>query len=281
MTAPSDNEHPLYEKPKGQERLQIAAAQAGAKRSRRPPEDQPKLTLLLVAINVVIFAAMMISSEIEREFFVHGALYSPLVVHEGQVYRLFTAMFLHGGLAHVLFNMYALFIVGNTVEPVFGRLRFLLIYFLGGLTGSVLSLALGNAMSPSVGASGAVFAIFAAEAVHLYQHRGIYADVRGRLRHMLFLIGMNLIIGFFPGTRIDNWGHIGGVIGGFLLAWRIAPRLSRPTIPPRSLTEVARSDSNPLRLHLPELVIYVFVLVGLVVVAINMLPAYMLDFVSQ
>ncbi len=275
MSAPSDNDHPLYEKPKGQERLQISASRPGKKRFRRPPEDQPKLTLVLVAINALIFAAMMLSVEIEREFMLHGALFPPLVVYQGQVYRLFTAMFLHGGLAHVLFNMYALYIVGSTVEPIFGRLRFSLIYFLGGLAGSALSLALGDPLSPSVGASGAVFAIFAAEAAHLYQHRGVYANVKGRLRHMLFLIGMNLVIGFFPGSRIDNWGHIGGVIGGFLLAWRIAPRLSRPAIPPRSMREFARSDTNPVRTRLPELVIYVFVLIGLIVVAINALPAQM------
>ena len=275
MSAPSDKEHPLYENPKGQERVQISAARAGTKRFRRPPEDQPRLTLVLVAINVLIFAVMLVSAEIERELMLHGSLFPPLVVYRGQVYRLFTAMFLHGGLAHVLFNMYALYIVGSTVEPIFGRLRFALIYFLGGLTGSVLSLALGAPLTPSVGASGAVFAIFAAEAAHLYQHRGVYANVKGRLRHMLFLIGMNLVIGFLPGSRIDNWGHIGGVIGGFLLAWRIAPRLGRPTFPPRSMREYARSDTNPTRLHLPELVIYVFVLIGVIVVAVNALPAQM------
>ena len=279
MSTPSDNEHPLYEKPKGPAHPPGAAEQTGRKRLRRPPEDRPLLTLILIAVNALIFAAMMISPEVNSALFVQGSLFPPLVVLEGQVYRLFTAMFLHGSLAHVLFNMYALYIIGSTVEPIFGRLRFLLIYLLGGLTGSVASLALGNALSPSVGASGAVFAIFAAEAVHLYQHRGIYPNVRSRLRHMLFLIGMNLVIGFFPGSRIDNWGHIGGLIGGFTLAWRIAPRLSRPSMPPRSMREFARSDSNPLRLHLPELVIYVFVLIGVVLVVFNALPAQMPNFV--
>ena len=145
----------------------------------------------------------------------------------------------------------------------------------------MLSLGLGDFLTPSVGASGAVFAIFAAEAVHLYQHRGVYANVQGRLRHMLFLIGMNLLIGFFPGTRIDNWGHIGGVIGGLLLAWRIAPRLSPPSSVPTSLRDFARTDRNPLRLRLPELVLYIFVLVGLVVLVINLLSANALNIVAQ
>lgn len=279
MSAPPSDDHPLYQQPKSQEQARISAARSGGGRARRPPEDRPKLTLILVAINAAIFAAMLASPAVQRELYVHGSLFAPLVISEGQVYRLFTAMFLHGSLAHVFFNMYALIIIGSSVEPLFGGLRFLLIYFLGGLTGSVASLALGDVMTPSVGASGAVFAIFAAEAVHLYQHRGIYANVRGRLRHMAFLIGMNLVIGFFPGSRIDNWGHIGGLLGGCLLAWRIAPRLSRPAMPPRSMREFARADSNPLRLHLPELLLYVFALIGIVALAINLLPAQIADLV--
>ena len=285
MSAPHDQEHPLqehplYEKSKLHAHPRIVAGRtARGKRPSRPPEDLPKLALALVALNALIFAAMMLSPEVNRAFYTHASLYAPLVALEGQVYRLITAMFLHGGLAHLLFNMYALYIIGKNVEPIYGSLRFALIYFLGGLTGSVASLALGNPMSPSVGASGAVFAIFAAEAVHLYQHRNIYPNVTGHLRHMLFLIGMNLVIGFLPGSRIDSWGHIGGLIGGFVLAWRIAPRLSRLVLTPRSMREFARSDSNPLRLHLPELVLYVFVLIGFVVFIINVLPAQLTNFV--
>ena len=200
-----------------------------------------------------------------------GALIPYNVVAQGEVYRLFTAMFLHGSLGHIFFNVYALYIVGSAAEPIFGRIRFLLIYLLGGLTGSALSLLLGGLDSASVGASGAVFALFTAWAVHLYQHRGVYANVGARLRHMLFVIGINLLLGFFPGSRIDNWGHIGGMLGGLLLAWRIAPRLSRPEGLPSSMRQFAKSDSNPLSLHLPEIVLYIGALIAIVFIAINLL----------
>lgn len=281
MSTPPENDHPLYQKSEGQQPINVNAASARTRKMRLPPEDRPFLAYLLIAINVVIFLAGFISSEIEFQLFVNGALFPPLIVFESQAYRLFTAMFLHGSIGHIFFNVYALYVIGGTVEPIFGRARFLLIYLLGGLSGSVLSLALGDFFSPSVGASGAVFAIFAADAVHLYQHRRVYANVQGRLRHMLFLIGMNLFIGIVPGSNIDNWGHIGGVLGGLLLAWRIAPRMARPATPPRSMREFARSDRNPLRLHLPELVIFVFALIGILVLTINLLSAQHINLIAQ
>jgi len=246
-------------------------------RRRKPPprplEDQPWLTYALMGINALIFLAGFLSQGLKLALLQGGALSPLLVVAQGEYYRLLTAMFLHASLGHIFFNVYALYIVGRNLEPIFGRVRYLLIYFLGGLTGAAASLALGRFDGWSVGASGAVFAIFAAEAVHLYQHRGLYPNVRARLQHMLFLIVINLVIGFAPGSNIDNWGHIGGMIGGLLLAWRIGPRLVRPSAPVRSMREFAKTDGNPLSLHLPELVIYVGALIGVVVLAVNLLSA--------
>jgi rhomboid protease GluP len=239
----------------------------------RPPADQPWLTYFLIAVNVLIFLAGFLSKELELELLLAGALIPELVAGQGEVYRLLTAMFLHGSLGHLFFNAYALYIIGRTVEPIFGRVRYLLVYFLGGLTGSVASLALGSIAGWSVGASGAVFAIFAAEAAHLYHHRGLYPNVRARLQHMLILIVINLVIGFAPGSRIDNWGHIGGMLGGLALAWRIGPRLTRPTAPLRSLREFAKTDENPLSLQLPAIVLYIGALIAAVFFAVNLLAA--------
>ncbi len=267
MDGPRESEHPLYQQRKPVDGGRVVVVR---KRQARPAAgDMPILTYLLMALNATIFLAGYLTPELEWELFLRGAMIPQLVVAQREVYRLFTAMFLHGSLGHVFFNIYALYVIGRSVEPIFGRLRYLLIYLLGGLTGSALSLALGGLEGASVGASGAVFAIFAAEAVHLYQHRGVYVEVRGRLQHMAFLIAVNLFIGFMPGSRIDNWGHIGGMLGGALLAWRIAPRIERPAAPPRSMREFARGDRNPLSHRLPELVVYVFVLVGLVALAIS------------
>lgn len=271
MTEHNEQDHPLYQSRAPQP---ASAPPAGRlKRARRPREDQPLLTYLLIVLNGLVFFVGFLQPGIERELLLRGALISQAIIFEGEFYRLLTAMFLHGSLGHIFFNMYALYVIGGQVEPIFGRVRFLLIYLLGGLSGSVLSLVLGGIAAFSVGASGAVFAIFAAEAVHLYQHRAVYARVRARLQHMGMLIAINLVIGFLPGSRIDNWGHIGGMLGGALLAWRIAPRLSRPKLPPRSLREVAKLDRNPLNRHLPEIVLYIFALIAVVALATVLLAA--------
>ncbi|MDE2775783.1 MAG: rhomboid family intramembrane serine protease [Chloroflexota bacterium] len=272
MNSQEEQDHPLSRR-----RVNGARQQTVIPRRRQPParalEDQPWLTYGLIAVNTLIFLAGFLIQELELELLLRGALMPELVVARGEFYRLLTAMFLHGSLGHIFFNAYATYIVGRNLEPIFGRVRYLLIYFLGGLTGSAASLALGGLATWSVGASGAVFAIFAAEAAHLYQHRWLYPNVRARLQHMLVLIVINLVIGFAPGSRIDNWGHIGGMIGGLLLAWRMGPRLSRPTAPVRSMREFAKTDSNPLSLHLPAIVIYIGALIAVVVLVVNLFSA--------
>ena len=272
MQSHDEQDHPLSRK-----RDSGAPMNTVSVRRRKPPpraiEDQPWLTYALMAANALIFLLGFLSQELEYELLLGGALIPELVAGQGEVYRLLTALFLHGSLGHVFFNVYAIYIVGRNLEPIFGRVRYLLIYFLGGLTGSAASLALGRFDGWSVGASGAVFAIFAAEAVHLYQHRSLYPNVRARLQHMLFLVVINLVIGFAPGSRIDNWGHIGGMLGGLALAWRIGPRLAKPTAPVRSMREFAKTDSNPLSLHLPELVIYIGALIAAIILAVNLLSA--------
>jgi len=269
-TPPQDNQnHPLYQQAKDAHNMPEESAPR--KRPPRPPEDRPYVSYVLIAINLVIYLAGFLSQDIQAQLFVEGSLFPPYVVENNQFYRLFTAMFLHASPMHIFFNMYGLYIVGNMIEPIFGRLRFGIIYFLGGLGGSVLSLALGDYGVPSVGASGAIFAIFTAEAVHLYQHRNVYRNVQGQLRQIVLLIGFNVLIGFTPGSRIDNWGHIGGLIGGAILAWRIAPRLQRPTMPVKNMRDLSKLDTNPISNHLPDLVIYSFGLIGIVVIALQFL----------
>ena len=272
MSQEDKKNHPLYEQ--GESRLVTPAKAAESKeRPRTPLRKQPLLTFALVALNGLIYLAGYLSPQLDWELFLRGALIPQAVVLDGEVYRLFTAMFLHGSLGHVFFNVYALLIIGRGMEPIFGRLRFLLIYLLGGLSGSALSLLLGGVDSASVGASGAVFAIFAAQAMHLYQNRRVYAKVRAQLQHMAIIIAINLMIGFLPGSRIDNWGHIGGMLGGALLAWRIGPRIKLVAVSNADKRVVAALDSNPLRLHLPDLVIYIGALIAVVFIAITLLAA--------
>ena len=191
-----------------------------------------------------------------------GAKINEFIIGQGEVYRLLTAMFLHGGLTHLFFNGYALYVIGLNVERVYGHARFLLIYFLGGLTGSLFSLL----FSPyaSVGASGALFGIFGAEMVFLYRNRKLFGSAaRARLNNLLMLLALNLVIGITPGSNIDNWGHVGGLVGGLALSWLIGP-IFQPVQPTLGATAIDLRDTNPLegaRLFVPFAALAALVLV--------------------
>ncbi len=155
------------------------------------PSVRPTVTYALIAINVLIFVIRALSPQLDEQILLWGANNPVAVLQNGEVYRLFTSMFLHasifdaaGGYAlanslHLIFNMYILYVIGIQVERLFGHVRFTLIYLLGGLAGSVLSAVLSSGNVYSVGASGAVFAIMAAQFVYLYQHRKLLG-ARGR-----------------------------------------------------------------------------------------------------
>ena len=125
-------------------------------------------------------------------------------------YRIFTVALVHAGLLHIGFNMYALMVLGNPIEAAFGKEKFLLIFFISLLTGSLTSAYFASASSYSVGASGAVFGLFGAMVI---VGKRIGADVRS----MYVIIGINFAIGFALGG-IDWKAHIGGLVGGLVSA---------------------------------------------------------------
>ena len=142
-----------------------------------------------------------------------GANFGPLV-KSGEIYRLVTCMFLHGGIIHFGLNMYSLFIVGPRVEDFFGKWKYLLIYFISGISASLLSVGLNNNVM-SVGASGAIFGLFGALIYFGYSYRGYIGTIVKS--QVMPIVLYNLLMGFFiPG--IDMWGHIGGLIGGIITA---------------------------------------------------------------
>ncbi len=193
--------------------------------------QQSTLTYILIAVNVAIYAVGFIFQDVQLWLLNNGAAFPPAIDQNFELHRLFTAMFLHSPstIAHIAFNMYALFVLGRDVELLFGHTRFAIIYFLGGLAGSILSVTFGDYGVPSVGASGAIFAIFAAQGVFVYRNRQVYGNrARAILTNIALLLGLNLFLGFSI-PNIDNLGHIGGLIGGALLAWFIGPvlRVSR------------------------------------------------------
>jgi rhomboid protease GluP len=134
-------------------------------------------------------------------------------------------MFLHstGSLLHIGFNMYALYVIGPELERHFGHGRFLALYFLGGFAGNVVSFL----FSPeySLGASTAIFGLIGAQGVFLYRNRSLFGRIAQRaLVNIVMVAVVNLIIGLSPG--IDNWGHVGGLVGGTLFAWLGGPLLA-------------------------------------------------------
>ncbi|MGN0992658.1 MAG: rhomboid family intramembrane serine protease [Bacilli bacterium] len=176
---------------------------------------KPIITYGLIAINVIIFLLGMIFN-LSDDFINLFANYGPLVT-EGQYYRLFTSMFIHANLFHILFNMYALYLLGAQAEGFFGKGKFLVIYILSGISGSLLSILL-NQGAVSVGASGAIFGILGALLYFGYNNRVYLGNTL--IREIVPVIIINLAFGFMM-TGVDNFAHIGGLIGGITTAMAV------------------------------------------------------------
>ena len=168
---------------------------------------KPVITYALIAINVLVFILSLFNDSIIQMFAVNRFFIADL----GQYYRLFTGIFLHANLLHLLFNMYALYVIGMQLESFLGKGKYLAVYLLSGLGGSMLSIFFSN--SYSVGASGAIFGLMGSLLYFGYHYR-VYLDsvVKSQI---IPLIIINLLIGF-TSTGIDNWAHIGGLVGGLL-----------------------------------------------------------------
>jgi len=226
------------------------------------PNPRPIWTYILLGIIVAIYLASQVFPEppativkgytvrnTEEWLVVMFAKINPFILQDGEVYRMLTAIFLHGGLAHLFFNGYALYIVGRDIERLYGHARFLVIYFLGGLTSSLASMVL-NPGAWSVGASGSLFAIFGAERVFFFRHRRLFGPLATqRLNNLVYLLVMNLFIGIFGSALIDNWAHVGGFLAGLGLAWLISPQFK--AIPPTPANPVVElEDTNPFQARL-------------------------------
>lgn len=154
------------------------------------------------------------------------------LIDAGQYWRLLTATFLHANLIHIFFNGYALFALGPESERIYGVRRFLALYFLAGLGGSVASYLFSPAVS--VGASGAVFGLIGGLGVFFYLSRQALGDfARSQVQSMVAIAMINLFIGFASPGVIDNWGHLGGLVAGVIAGAALAPRLTlEPTLYP-------------------------------------------------
>jgi rhomboid protease GluP len=181
------------------------------------PRSAPYVTYVIIGITVAIFVLQQVT-DLPIILFIK----SNNLIRAGEVWRLLTPMLLHGSLAHIGFNMYALLSFGTGLERYFGHGRFLLLYILGAFAGNVASFLLTKA--DSLGASTAIFGLLGAEAVFLIQNRKVFPGrFRSAIGNIIFIAAINLfIIGALPG--IDNWGHIGGLLGGLIFTSFAGPK---------------------------------------------------------
>jgi rhomboid protease GluP len=177
---------------------------------------KPVATYILIILNVLVYLYMVLYGKFE--FFLGTFANNHLLVKSGEFYRLFTSMFLHADLIHLVFNMYALYCIGPQVERYYGKGRYLFIYFISGLFGSLFSCLFMSNEAYGVGASGAIFGLLGSIAYFTYYYR---ATIQGLMRSSVVPVIMtNLLIGLFI-PNISVSAHIGGLIGGILVSMGI------------------------------------------------------------
>ncbi|MGM7721127.1 rhomboid family intramembrane serine protease [Metabacillus sp. Hm71] len=175
---------------------------------------KPFWTYVFLGLQIIMFLVLeLFGGSTNTESLIRfGAKFNPLI-YEGEWWRLVTPIVLHIGFLHLLMNSFALYYIGPAVERAYGSLRFLFIYLVAGISGSVVSFAFSPFLS--AGASGAIFGCFGALLYIGVQNPKVFFRTMGS--NLLVIIAINIAIGFAI-PNIDNAGHIGGLIGGFLAA---------------------------------------------------------------
>jgi len=201
------------------------------------------VTPLLVGLNVVVWLLNLATglsplSPRPIELLAWGGNFLPATV--AQPWRLLSAAFLHGGIIHLGFNMWALWDTGRLAERFYGNRQLLLIYLVSALSGSMASLFFAASKAVSVGASGAIFGVVGCllAAIYTKPHRLPPALVASMRSSMLVFLGYSLFMGSVVGV-IDNAAHIGGLIGGFLLGLILAEKFDADEFRRQALARVA------------------------------------------
>ena len=181
----------------------------------------PYVTYILIGLNVIIyFISIFLNNydQIINSFCIFGPS-----IRAGEYYRLFTGIFLHGNIMHLFFNCYALSILGSQIESFLGKFKYIIIYLFSGLIGALFSMTFGG-LSASIGASGAIFGLMGALLYFGYHYR-VYLGTVIKTQ-IVPLIALNLFLGFIiPG--IDNFAHIGGLIGGAIITMALGVKDNR------------------------------------------------------
>ena len=203
--------------------------------SLRLPVSRPRLVYVLLTLNVLMYilTVMLTLTPIEELVGVSGDRFTLVLyllgakegeaIDAGQYWRFLTPIVLHGGLIHLAFNSYALYALGPETERVFGSLRFLAIYLLAGLAGTIASYIRSDNLS--IGASGAIFGLIGALAAFFYTARGLIGAEASRqqMTQLISMAAINIVLGL-TAPAVDNAAHLGGMGAGALAGFALAPR---------------------------------------------------------
>ncbi|KAL6754901.1 hypothetical protein V8C86DRAFT_3138208 [Haematococcus lacustris] len=212
--------------------------------------EKRRATDIIMVINALCYALQLLSQDSALSLTLWGAKVNSLIA-SGQLWRLITPAFLHSSVLHLLVNSYALNSFGPHVELVAGSQRFSVLYLTSAFTGTLASYALTSA--PSLGASGAIFGLGAALAMFYWRHKPVlqgHSD--SMLRSLATTMAINLVFSLLV-KNLDNWGHLGGLLGGAAASWLLGPRLvrsqagrfvDRPPLPWLSFPEGNRFGSH-------------------------------------
>ncbi len=235
--------------------------------ARQPAGNGPIVVYTLLGVTILVYLA-----QVGTQFLLGYDLPAALgvkaneLIVSGQFWRLITPMFLHGSILHLGFNMYALYVLGPGLERHYGHGRFLALYMLAGFAGNVFSFMF--TIEPSLGSSTAIFGLLGAQGVFLYRNRDLFGNIAQRaLMNIVMIAVINLVIGLQPG--IDNWGHVGGLIGGALFAWYAGPLFRvEGFYPPYRLVD-ERDSGDALRAGLAVAALFLFL--GVVVIVLKLI----------
>jgi rhomboid protease GluP len=184
------------------------------------------ITIALIVLNILDYLFLeLIGSTRSTAFMIeYGATYTPLILEQGEYYRLFTSIFMHFGIRHLANNMLILFVIGERLERVLGRVKYLLLYLFCGIGANVISMIMGimnQETTVGAGASGAIFGVVGGLFVVIAKNRGRLLDLS--LQRMGVMIFFSLYLGF-SSSGVDNAAHVGGLLLGmvvaFLIYWR-------------------------------------------------------------
>ncbi len=179
------------------------------------------LSYIIIGISIAIFLLQNVSELLfgYDYLLLFGAKINAFIL-QGEIWRLITPVLLHASILHIVFNMYALFSIGPGLERKYGNQSFIALYLISALWGNTFSFLFSR--NASLGASSAIFGLIAAQGVYIYKNRFLLGQsARPMLMNILMVIAINMALGLNPG--IDNWSHLGGLLGGLFYAWFAGP----------------------------------------------------------